>query len=84
MSSFALARRPVMRIGILTALVALCGCATTAQRPPSQVAAQPVDSEEVARIETPAGTFLVRPDNKAELERLLAGEPTQQIFFAGP
>lgn len=38
---------------------------------------------EPVRLETRAGTFLVRPSNAADFEKLLAGEPTQQRYTAG-
>jgi hypothetical protein len=37
---------------------------------------------DAVRLETPAGTFLVHPNNAEDFARLLAGEPTQQQYFS--
>ncbi len=37
---------------------------------------------EPVRLESPAGTFLVHPNNAQDFKRLLAGEPTQQQYYS--
>lgn len=34
------------------------------------------------RLETPAGTFLVHPNNAEDFGKLLAGEPTEHQYFS--
>ncbi len=37
----------------------------------------------VVRLRTPAGDFVTREKNAEDLARLLAGEPTENRYFAG-
>lgn len=74
----------------LGAIAAICGCtASRAGRDAEGVKAasampqRPAKTNEVTRVETAAGSFLVREENREELEKLLAGEPTTRKFFAG-
>lgn len=81
-----------MRLVIfLGALAVICGCtasrgARLADATPSAEPSAPGPSFEedaVTRVETSAGSFLIRGKNRVELEKLLAGEPTTRPFFAG-
>lgn len=75
----------------LLCLLALTGCATApAPRPVAQASAahEPElcalsEVPSPVRVETPAGTFLVSPSHAEDFSRLLAGQPTQQHYFAG-
>ena len=55
-------------------LLTLAGCATVPS--PRSRDAEPV------RLETPAGTFLVHPNNAEDFSKLLAGEPTEKQYFS--
>ncbi len=68
-------------------LLALAGCATVLS--PGSIdtgsggpagAVQPVSAP--VRMETPAGTFLVHPNNAEDFARLLAGEPTEKQYMS--
>jgi hypothetical protein len=37
---------------------------------------------EPVRLETPAGSFLVHPNNAEDFAKMLAGEPTDKQYFA--
>lgn len=80
-----------MKPHALLCVLALAGCATapatrsTAQAPAAFTPPPPELSEvsPPVRVETPAGTFLVSPSHAEDFSRLLAGQPTQQHYFAG-
>ena len=80
-----------MRLSAALCLLFLTGCATVAS--PRSVQAEPLAGSggpagdvsggvEPVRMETPAGTFLVHPNNTEDFGRLLAGEPTDKQYIS--
>jgi hypothetical protein len=78
-----------MKLHAALCLLALAGCATVPSvRNPVDVpggGGPAGDSQAIAepvRMETPAGTFLVHPNNAEDFTRLLAGEPTKNQYLS--
>ena len=80
-----------MKRHAVVCLLILSGCATaTAARSDTdalQSTLQGVTGDSgmpsgPVRLETPAGTFLVHPNNAEDFGRLLAGEPTQHQYLS--
>ncbi|HYO74812.1 MAG TPA: hypothetical protein VEU33_52950 [Archangium sp.] len=80
-----------MKLHAALCLLTLAGCATLPS--PRSALAEPVagsggptgDVQAVAepvRMETPAGTFLVHPNNAGDFGKLLAGEPTDKQYIS--
>lgn len=80
-----------MKLHAALCLLALAGCATLPS--PRSTQAGPIagsggpagDVQAVAepvRMETPAGTFLVHPNNAGDFSKLLAGEPTDKQYIS--
>jgi hypothetical protein len=80
-----------MKLHAALCLLALAGCATVPLTRSSDV--EPVAGgggpagdargvPEPVRMETPAGTFLVHPNNAEDFSRLLAGEPTDKQYLS--
>lgn len=80
-----------MKLHAALCLLALAGCATLPS--PHSTQAEPVAGSggpagdvqavsEPVRMETPAGTFLVHPNNAEDLGKLLAGEPTDKQYIS--
>jgi hypothetical protein len=80
-----------MKLHAALCLLALAGCATLPSPrstqaesfsgsggPAGDVQAVP----EPVRMETPAGTFLVHPNNAGDFSKLLAGEPTDKQYIS--
>lgn len=67
----------VIRIVAAFAMLSLASCGSEEVDVAVGEVSQPV------RIETTAATFLVRESMAADFQRLLAGEPTQNEFYAG-
>ncbi|OJH40795.1 hypothetical protein [Cystobacter ferrugineus] len=72
-------------------LLILSGCATVTASRSHPVASLSGRSEcqsaergqpGPVRLETPAGTFLVHPNNAEDFGKLLAGEPTEHQYFS--
>jgi hypothetical protein len=79
-----------MKLHAVLCLLALAGCATL---PSPSTRAEPVPGSggpagdvqavpEPVRMETPAGTFLVHPNNAGDFGKLLAGEPTDKQYLS--
>jgi hypothetical protein len=80
-----------MKLHAALCLLALAGCATVPSRGAHALVDVPGgggpggDSHvlpEPVRMETPAGTFLVHPNNAEDFSRLLAGEPTKNQYLS--
>ncbi len=79
-----------MKLHAALCLLALAGCATvpSTRSNPLEVpggGGPAGDSQalpEPVRMETPAGTFLVHPNNAEDFTRLLAGEPTKNQYLS--
>jgi hypothetical protein len=82
-----------MKLHAALCLLVLAGCATVPSPLSSDVervlmpgsGAPAGDSHvvpEPVRLETPAGSFLVHPNNADDFAKLLAGEPTEKQYFA--
>jgi hypothetical protein len=81
-----------MKLHAALVLLTLAGCATVSS--PRSRDAEPVagsggpagdarrEASEPVRLETPAGTFLVHPNNAEDFSRLLAGEPTDKQYLS--
>jgi hypothetical protein len=80
-----------MKLHAALILLALAGCATVSS--PRSREAEPVagsggpagdvrGAAEPVRLETPAGTFLVHPNNAEDFARLLAGQPTDKQYYS--
>lgn len=80
-----------MKLHAALILLALAGCATVSS--PRSSDAGPLAGSggpagdaravsEPVRLETPAGTFLVHPNNAEDFARLLAGEPTRNQYLS--
>ncbi|WPB74464.1 hypothetical protein KYC5002_36285 [Archangium violaceum] len=80
-----------MKLHAALCLLALAGCATLPSSRSTQ--AEPIAGSggpagdvqgvpEAVRMETPAGTFLVHPNNAEDLGKLLAGEPTDKQYIS--
>ncbi|MFY0524703.1 hypothetical protein ACN28I_16590 [Archangium gephyra] len=80
-----------MKLHAVLCLLALTGCATVAS--PLSTRSEPLSGSggpagdvravpEPVRMETPAGTFLVHPNNAGDFGRLLAGEPTDKQYIS--
>lgn len=67
----------VIRIAAACAMLSLASCGA------EEVELAVGELSEPVRIETTAATFLVRESMAADFQRLLAGEPTQNEFYAG-
>ena len=69
-------------------LLILSGCATVTASNSDQVASRSEGQRGEGgqpgpvRLETPAGTFLVHPNNAEDFGKLLAGEPTEHQYFS--
>ncbi|MCP3138474.1 hypothetical protein [Pyxidicoccus xibeiensis] len=78
-----------MRLHVALGFLLFAGCATVPTRESAEdgsggtVAGGPHELAEPVRLETRSGTFLVHPNNAQDLQKLLAGEPTQQRYSAG-
>ncbi|HEX8820022.1 MAG TPA: hypothetical protein VF794_08875 [Archangium sp.] len=74
-----------MKLHAVLCVLALAGCATLPP-PPSAGSGGPAgDSNTVSepvRLETPAGSFLVHPNNAEDFAKLLAGEPTAKQYLS--
>ncbi|WNG38988.1 hypothetical protein F0U60_39335 [Archangium minus] len=79
-----------MKLHAALILLAMAGCATVSSRTSD---AEPLagsggpggdvrGSSEPVRMETPAGTFLVHPNNAEDFAKLLAGEPTDKQYMS--
>ncbi len=79
-----------MKLHAALCLLALWGCATvpSTRSNPLDVpggggpAGDSQPMPEPVRMETPAGTFLVHPNNAEDFSRLLAGEPTKNQYLS--
>lgn len=80
-----------MKLHAALCLLALTSCATVVSSRSTQVepfagSGGPAGDErggrEPVRLETPAGTFLVHPDNAEDFGKLLAGEPTDKQYLS--
>ncbi len=76
-----------MKLHAALCLLALTGCATVASTRPTQAepfagSGGPAGDEQPVRLETPAGTFLVHPNNAEDFGKLLAGEPTDKQYIS--
>lgn len=76
-----------MRLHVALGILFFSGCATvpTSGREDGSggtVATEPHELAKPVRLQTRSGTFLVHPNNAQDLEKLLAGEPTQQRYNA--
>ncbi len=80
-----------MKLHAALCLLALSGCATVASSPSTRAepfagsggpAGDTSGGREPVRMETPAGTFLVHPNNAEDFSRLLAGEPTDKQYIS--
>lgn len=80
-----------MKLHAALCLLALTGCATVVSTRPTQAgpfagSGGPAGDErgvqEPVRLETPAGTFLVHPNNAEDFGKLLAGEPTDKQYIS--
>ncbi|MFL5355157.1 hypothetical protein [Archangium sp.] len=80
-----------MKLHAALILLALAGCATVSS--PRSRDAGPVagsggpagdvrEAAEPVRLETPAGTFLVHPNNAEDLAKALAGQPTDKQYYS--
>lgn len=80
-----------MKLHAALILLALAGCATVSSSRSSD--AEPLagsggpggdvhGGSEPVRMETPAGTFLVHPNNAEDFAKLLAGEPTDKQYMS--
>jgi hypothetical protein len=69
-----------MKLRAALCLLVLAGCATVPSMRSSDVSPHAVP--EPVRLETPAGSFLVHPNNAEDFAKLLAGEPTDKQYFA--
>jgi hypothetical protein len=80
-----------MKLHAVLCLLALAGCATLPS--PRSTQAESVAGSggpagdvqavpEPVRMETPAGTFLVHPNNAGDFSKLLAGEPTDKQYIS--
>ncbi len=80
-----------MKLHAALCLLALSGCATVVS--PRSIPSEPVTGSggpagdvqgvvEPVRMETPAGTFLVHPNNAEDFGKLLAGEPTAKQYIS--
>ena len=71
-----------MKLHAALCLLAMTACATV----PVAGSGGPAGDERVVsepvRLETPAGTFLVHPNNAEDFSRLLAGEPTDKQYIS--
>ncbi|WNG29060.1 hypothetical protein F0U62_37495 [Cystobacter fuscus] len=72
-------------------LLILSGCATVTASRSNQATCMSGKPESLkgeggqpgpVRLETPAGTFLVHPNNAEDFGKLLAGEPTEHQYFS--
>ncbi|EPX59009.1 hypothetical protein D187_003386 [Cystobacter fuscus DSM 2262] len=72
-------------------LLLLSGCATVSASRSHQTTCMSGNPESQGdeggqpgpvRLETPAGTFLVHPNNAEDFGKLLAGEPTEHQYFS--
>ncbi|WNG55840.1 hypothetical protein F0U59_14540 [Archangium gephyra] len=76
-----------MKLHAALCLLTLAGCATLPSSR-SSVAGSGGPAGDVqgvpapVRMETPAGTFLVHPNNAEDLGKLLAGEPTNKQYIS--
>ena len=82
-----------MKLHAALCLLVLAGCATVQSSRSSDVepllvpgsgapAGDSLEEREPVRLETPAGSFLVHPNNADDFSKLLAGEPTDKQYFA--
>ncbi len=80
-----------MKLHAALCLLVLAGCATVPSMRSNDLALVPGSGgpsgdslvvPEPVRLETPAGSFLVHPNNAEDFAKLLAGEPTDKQYFA--